>query len=57
MRTPRCQLDKNDIYEKIRNLLAIDENTTQEVDLRKMYSLVQDKESIAKLEQKKEITG
>jgi hypothetical protein len=36
-RTPRCQLEKSEVYDKIRNLLAIDEDTTQEEDLLKLY--------------------
>jgi hypothetical protein len=28
VRTPRCQLERSEIYEKIRNLLAIDEDAT-----------------------------
>jgi hypothetical protein len=32
-------MEKTDIYEKIRNLLATDETTTQEIDLRKLYAL------------------
>ena len=42
VRTTRCQLEKADIYEKVRNLLVTDENTTQEIDLRKLYALAQD---------------